>query len=121
MDGHDEVLTAARENLRMGASQLKVTAGGGTSSAYDPIDVTQFTPEELQAAAIAAADWNTYVTARVHAEIGTTCGRRRSALHRTRPASRSPDGRSARPARDLAFRTVSGSQHAEYALSLIHI
>ena len=65
MDGHDEVLTAARENLRMGASQLKVTAGGGTSSAYDPIDVTQFTPEELQAAVIAAADWNTYVT--VHA------------------------------------------------------
>lgn len=49
----------------MGASQLKVTAGGGTSSAYDPIDVTQFTPEELQAAVIAAADWNTYVT--VHA------------------------------------------------------
>lgn len=65
VDGHDEVLTASRENLRMGASQLKLAAGGGTSSAYDPIDVTQFTPEELTAAVEAAGDWNTYVT--VHA------------------------------------------------------
>jgi len=40
-DGRDEVLTAVRENLRMGASQIKLMAGGGTSSAYDPIDVTQ--------------------------------------------------------------------------------
>ncbi|MEV6072005.1 amidohydrolase family protein [Nocardia sp. NPDC052001] len=65
VDGRDEVLTAARENLRMGASQLKLTAGGGTSSAYDPIDVTQFTLDELRAAVDAAGDWNTYVA--VHA------------------------------------------------------
>ncbi|GAB11316.1 putative peptidase M38 family protein [Gordonia araii NBRC 100433] len=65
VDGRDEVLTAARENLRMGASQLKVMAGGGTSSAYDPIDVTQFTLDEMRAAVEAASDWNTYVT--VHA------------------------------------------------------
>lgn len=65
VDGRDEVLTASRENLRMGASQLKLCAGGGTSSAYDPLDVTQFTPDELRAAVDAAGDWNTYVT--VHA------------------------------------------------------
>ena len=65
VDGRDEVLTASRENLRMGASQLKLTAGGGTSSAYDPVDVTQFTLDELRAAVDAASDWNTYVT--VHA------------------------------------------------------
>ena len=65
VDGVEEVLTAARENLRMGASQLKVTAGGGTSSAYDPVDVTQFTLAEMTAAVDAASDWNTYVT--VHA------------------------------------------------------
>ncbi|MFZ2512365.1 MAG: amidohydrolase family protein [Gordonia sp. (in: high G+C Gram-positive bacteria)] len=65
VDGHDEVLTAARENLRLGASQLKLMAGGGTSSAYDPIDVTQFLPDEFDAAVRAADDWNTYVT--VHA------------------------------------------------------
>ena len=33
-DGRDEVLTAVRENLRFGASQIKLMAGGGTSSAY---------------------------------------------------------------------------------------
>lgn len=64
-DGRDEVLTAARENLRFGASQLKLMAGGGTASDYDPVDVTQYTLDELKAAVDAAADWNTYVT--VHA------------------------------------------------------
>lgn len=64
-DGRDEVLTTVRENLRFGASQIKVMAGGGTSSAYDPLDVTQYTLDEMKAAVEAAADWNTYVT--VHA------------------------------------------------------
>jgi len=64
-DGTSEVLTATRENLRFGASQIKLMAGGGTSSDYDPIDVTQYTFEEMKAAADAADDWNTYVM--VHA------------------------------------------------------
>ena len=64
-DGRDEVLTAVRENLRFGASQIKVMAGGGTSSAYDPVDVTQYTLDEMKAAVEAADDWGTYVT--VHA------------------------------------------------------
>lgn len=64
-DGRDEVLTAVRENLRFGASQIKLMAGGGTSSAYDPIDVTQYTLDEMKAAVEAAEDWGTYVT--VHA------------------------------------------------------
>jgi imidazolonepropionase-like amidohydrolase len=64
-DGRDEVLTAVRENLRMGASQIKIAAGGGTSSEYDPLDVTQYTLDEMKAAVEAADDWNTYVT--VHA------------------------------------------------------
>lgn len=64
-DGRDEVLTATRENLRLGASQIKLMAGGGTSSAYDPIDVTQYTLDEMKAAVEAADDWNTYVA--VHA------------------------------------------------------
>ena len=64
-DGRDEVLTATRENLRMGASQIKLMAGGGTSSEYDPIDVTQYTLDEMKAAVEAAGDWNTYVM--VHA------------------------------------------------------
>ena len=64
-DGRDEVLTATRENLRMGASHIKLMAGGGTSSSYDPLDVTQYTLDEMRAAVEAAEDWNTYVT--VHA------------------------------------------------------
>lgn len=64
-DGRDDVLTATRENLRLGASQIKLMAGGGTSSAYDPIDVTQYTLDEMKAAVEAADDWNTYVA--VHA------------------------------------------------------
>jgi imidazolonepropionase-like amidohydrolase len=64
-DGRDEVLTATRENLRAGATQIKVMAGGGAASAYDPLDVTQYTLDEMKAAVEAASDWNTYVT--VHA------------------------------------------------------
>ncbi len=64
-DGRDEVLTATRENLRFGASQIKVMAGGGAATLYDPLDVAQYTLDELKAAVDAAADWNTYVT--VHA------------------------------------------------------
>lgn len=64
-DGRDEVLTATRENLRFGASQIKLMAGGGTSSVYDPVDVTQYTYDEMRAAVEAAEDWGTYVT--VHA------------------------------------------------------
>lgn len=64
-DGRDEVLTATRENLRGGASQIKLMAGGGAASTYDPLDVAQYTLDELKAAVEAADDWGTYVT--VHA------------------------------------------------------
>ncbi len=64
-DGRAEVLTAVREDLRGGASQIKVMAGGGAATAYDPLDVAQYTFDELKAAVEAADDWNTYVT--VHA------------------------------------------------------
>lgn len=64
-DGRDEVLTATRENLRFGATQIKVMAGGGAASDYDPLDVTQYTLDEMKAAVEAADDWGTYVT--VHA------------------------------------------------------
>lgn len=64
-DGRADVLTAVRENLRFGASQIKVMAGGGAATVYDPLDVTQYTLDELKAAVEAADDWGTYVT--VHA------------------------------------------------------
>ena len=62
VDGVPEVLAAARENLRHGASQIKIAAGGGYSSPTDPILGTQFTFEEMKAAADAASDYGTYAT-----------------------------------------------------------
>jgi imidazolonepropionase-like amidohydrolase len=64
-DGADEVLRAAREQLMRGASQIKLMAGGGVSSFYDPIDVTEYTEAELRAGVEAAENWGTYVL--VHA------------------------------------------------------
>lgn len=64
-DGTDEVLRASREQLMHGASQLKLMAGGGVASTYDPLDVTQYTEPELRAAVDAAENWGTYVM--VHA------------------------------------------------------
>lgn len=64
-DGVSEVLKRAREQLMLGASQLKLAAGGGVSSNYDPLDVSQFTEAEFRAAVDAAENWGTYVT--VHA------------------------------------------------------
>lgn len=64
-DGVDEVLKRSREQLMLGASQLKLAAGGGVASHYDPIDVAQYTEAEFRAAVDAADNWGTYVT--VHA------------------------------------------------------
>jgi imidazolonepropionase-like amidohydrolase len=64
-DGRPQVLQAVREQLMQGASQIKLMAGGGVASNYDPLDVTQFTEDEMRAAVEAAAAWNTYVI--VHA------------------------------------------------------
>jgi imidazolonepropionase-like amidohydrolase len=62
-DTPDEVRIRAREQLMQGASQVKLTAGGGVSSPFSPIDVTTFTEAELRAAVEAAENWGTYVVA----------------------------------------------------------
>ncbi|MFY7865291.1 amidohydrolase family protein [Roseateles sp.] len=64
-DSPDMVRQRAREQLALGASQIKLMAGGGVSSNYDPLDVTQYTTAELRAGVEAAENWGTYVT--VHA------------------------------------------------------
>jgi imidazolonepropionase-like amidohydrolase len=64
-DGRPQVLQAVREQLMQGASQIKLMAGGGVASNYDPLDVSQFTEDEMRAAVEAASAWNTYVI--VHA------------------------------------------------------
>lgn len=69
-DGVPEVLRRVREQLMKGASQIKITAGGGVASQYDPLDSTQFTEAEMRAAVDAAEDWNTYVCAHVYTPKG---------------------------------------------------
>ena len=64
-DSPDEVRLRTREQLMQGASQIKLTAGGGVSSPFSPIDASTFTEAELRAAVEAAENWGTYVT--VHA------------------------------------------------------
>jgi imidazolonepropionase-like amidohydrolase len=64
-DSPDEVRTRVREQLLLGASQIKLTAGGGVASPHSPLDVTTFTEPELRAAVEAAENWGTYVA--VHA------------------------------------------------------
>ncbi len=64
-DSPDEVRVRVREQLLQGASQIKLTAGGGVASPNSPLDATTFTEAELRAAVEAAENWGTYVT--VHA------------------------------------------------------
>lgn len=64
-DSPDEVRMRTREQLMQGASQIKLTAGGGVASPHSPLDVSTFTAPELRAAVEAAENWGTYVT--VHA------------------------------------------------------
>jgi imidazolonepropionase-like amidohydrolase len=64
-DSPDEVRVRVREQLMQGASQIKLTAGGGVASPHSPLDVSTFTEAELHAAVEAAENWGTYVT--VHA------------------------------------------------------
>lgn len=72
-DSPDEVRVRVREQLMLGASQIKLTAGGGVASPHSPLDVATFTQEELRAAVEAAENWGTYVT--VHAYTPTSIQR----------------------------------------------
>nr|WP_201404362.1 amidohydrolase family protein [Kaistia sp. 32K] len=65
-DSPDEVRLRTREQLRLGASQIKLMASGGVNSPpHNSIQSLQFSEAELRAAVEAAADFGTYVT--VHA------------------------------------------------------
>ena len=72
-DSPDMVRMRVREQLMLGASQIKLTAGGGVASPHSPIDVSTFNEAELRAAVEAAENWGTYVT--VHAYTPTAIQR----------------------------------------------
>lgn len=65
-DGPDEVRRAVREQFYRGASQIKLMAGGGLSSRFDPVSTLQFSSEEMKTAVETAADYGTYVMAHLY-------------------------------------------------------
>jgi imidazolonepropionase-like amidohydrolase len=70
VNGRDDVLTAVRENLKRGASQIKMHLAGGVGTEFDPIDGRQFIKEEVEAAVEVANGFGTYVAAHVYTPDG---------------------------------------------------
>ena len=71
-DGDAEVRRAVREQVRNGANQIKIMAGGGVSSPTDPIDGTQYSMAELAAICEEADAANTYVMAHAYSPRAIT-------------------------------------------------
>jgi imidazolonepropionase-like amidohydrolase len=69
-DGIDEVRRACRQELRQGASFIKVMANGGVASPTDPINWFGYTVDELKAAVEEARDARTYVAAHLYTAEG---------------------------------------------------
>jgi len=67
-DGEPDVRRAARDEIRLGADQIKIMASGGIVSEADPIDYAQYSMAELKAVVDEAERANTYVLA--HAYTG---------------------------------------------------
>ncbi|GAA2130491.1 amidohydrolase family protein [Nocardioides bigeumensis] len=65
-DGVDAVRAAVREELRRGADQIKIFAGGGIAGGV-PLAFSHFTVEEIKAACDEAAAVGTYVMAHAYA------------------------------------------------------
>ena len=71
-DGVGEVRRAVREQVRNGANQIKIMAGGGVSSPTDPLEGTQFSIEELRAACEEAEAANLYTMAHAYSPRAVT-------------------------------------------------
>jgi imidazolonepropionase-like amidohydrolase len=71
-DGVSEVRRAVREQVRTGANQIKIMAGGGVSSPSDPLEGTQFSMDELRAACEEAEAANLYALAHAYSPRAVT-------------------------------------------------
>jgi imidazolonepropionase-like amidohydrolase len=65
-DGVAECRRAARDELRKGATQIKILASGGVASPYDPIWNLQYSEAEVRAIVEEAQAWHTYVLAHAY-------------------------------------------------------
>jgi imidazolonepropionase-like amidohydrolase len=66
VDGADAVRRAVREELRRGASHIKIMASGGIASPTDPLERSQYSDEEIRAAVEEATRAGSYVAAHCH-------------------------------------------------------
>ncbi len=70
VDGEDEVRKAAREELRLGAHQIKIHISGGAVSPTDPLEMAQFNDDEVSVAVEEANRFGRYVMAHCHTDDG---------------------------------------------------
>jgi len=70
-DGVPEVLSASRTLMREGAAFLKMFVGGAVAGVYDPLDVAEYSLEEVRAAAEEADRWNTYLAVHTYTDKST--------------------------------------------------
>src|SRR5215469_7359352 len=66
VDGVDSVRKAVREELLMGADQIKILASGGVASPTDPVGASGFSEEEIRAILEEADARDTYVLAHAY-------------------------------------------------------
>jgi imidazolonepropionase-like amidohydrolase len=65
-DGVDAVRKAVREELRRGASHIKIMGSGGVASPTDPLDRCQYSDDEIRAAVDEADRAGSYIAAHCH-------------------------------------------------------
>ena len=65
-DGVDECIKATREELRKGASHIKIMGSGGVMSPNDPLDRCQYSEAEIRAIVDECARHGSYVCAHCH-------------------------------------------------------
>ena len=65
-DGVDAVRRAVREELRRGASHIKIMGSGGVASPTDPLDRCQYSDDEIKATVDEASRAGSYVAAHCH-------------------------------------------------------
>src|SRR4051812_19297455 len=65
-DGVDGVRRAAREELQMGADQIKIMASGGVASPTDPVGAFGYSEDEIRAIVEEASGRGTYVMAHAY-------------------------------------------------------
>ena len=66
VDGREAILSVARRNMQMGATQLKMMGGGGVATEYDPWHSTTYTFDEMKAVVDVANGYGTYVMAHLN-------------------------------------------------------